>query len=79
MQEQRDPPWLMACDANMCPEEPEPMVPKGADACGGSERSFHVQVEWPERVSGSKEPTITSFRVAVSKGKITQMEVLEDF
>ena len=43
--------WLIACDANMCPEdfETESLVPKGADACGGPERGIHVQIEWPKR------------------------------
>ena len=40
-------PWFIACDANTCPEdfEKKPLVSKGADACGDSERSVHVQVE----------------------------------
>ena len=30
-------PWLTACDANTCPEDfEESLVPKRADACGGS-------------------------------------------
>ena len=35
-------PWLVACDANMCPKdlEKKPLVPKGS----GSERSVHVQI-----------------------------------
>ena len=44
-------PWLVACDANMCPEdfEKESLVPKRTDACSGSGRSVHVQVKRPER------------------------------
>ena len=44
-------PWLVTCDANMCPEDFEKslLVSKGANACGGSERSVHVQVERPKR------------------------------
>ena len=49
-------PWLIACDANMCPEDFEKylLVPKGDDACGGTERSIHVQVERPKRCRDRK-------------------------
>ena len=42
--------WLIAYDANMCPEDFEKSLwfQMGADACGGSERSVHVQVERPK-------------------------------
>ena len=44
-------PWLIPCDANMCPEDSETSlcVPKGPDACGGSKRSIYVQVVRPRR------------------------------
>ena len=73
-------PWLVACDANMGPEDFDKslwfqreqmhvVAPKEASTCRSKGR-------W---VSGSKEPMITSLRVAVAKGKTSQMEVVEDF
>ena len=71
-------PWLIACDANMCPEDFEKSLwfQKGADACGGPERSFHVQVE-----KGTKDERTYDYVVASCslEGKISQMEVVEDF
>ena len=38
--------WSIACDGNTCPEAfgKEPLVSKGADAYGSSERSVYVQI-----------------------------------
>ena len=45
--------WLVACDANMCPEDFEKkkrsLVLKGIDACSGSKRRVHVQIQRFER------------------------------
>ena len=47
----------------------EPLVSQGADACGGTRRSVHLQVEICDYVSACN-----SF-----KGQLSQMEVVEDF
>ena len=47
----------IVCDANTCLEdyENESLVPEGTDACGDSQRSFHMEVkkcrkgEWIEK------------------------------
>ena len=59
-------PWLEAGDANMCPEDFKSMVSNGADACSGSERSVHMQVTSPKKVSGLKELLTTSLRVTAT-------------
>ena len=44
-------PWLIACDANMCPGdfEKESLVPQGAGVCGGPVRSVDMQIKRPKR------------------------------
>ena len=44
-------PWLIACDANMCPEDFEKSLwfQREPGACGGSEISVHMQVKRPKR------------------------------
>ena len=73
--------WLIACDANMCPEdfERKSLVPIGADACGGPERSIYVQVERPKKMSGSKETVDCVIACNSLRGTISQVEVVEDF
>ena len=73
-------PWLIACDANMCPEDFEKslwfqreqmhvVAPKEASTC----RSKSPKGEWIER---TYDYAIAS---GCLKGKILQVEVMEDF
>ena len=72
-------PWLIACDANMCPEDFEKsrwfqrkqmhvVAPKGASTC----RSKGPKGEWIERTYDCV------IACGSLKGKISQMEVVED-
>ena len=66
-------PWLIACDAKMCPED----FQTRADARGGPKRSTcrskGPKEEWIER---TYDYVVASGSL---KGKILQMEVVEDF
>ena len=69
----------MACDANMCPEDFEQSFwfQRETNACGGPERSIHVQVERPKDVwiERTYDHVVASGSL---KGKISQVEVVED-
>ena len=73
-------PWLIACDAHMCPEDSEKSlwfqrelmhvaVPKEASTC----RSKSLKDVWIER---TYDHVVASGSL---KGKISQMDVVEDF
>ena len=79
-------PWLIACDANMCPEDFEKslwfqrelmhvVAPKEASTC----RSKGPKDVWPKRCVARKNPSQCRCEWSSQKEQISQTQVVEDF
>ena len=74
--------WLVACDANMSPEDFEKSMwfQREADVyVVDSEGGVDLQSQKAQKVSGSTEPMMYIIASNSLREKITQMEVVEDF
>ena len=64
--------WLIACDANMSPEDFEktPLISKRANVCDSTRRSVDVQIKKRQRRMGRKVYMTVSQPAAANKEKV---------